>query len=117
MARELLALVFAAALGATACTRSDLSDTAAIDCGPGVRVLVQNAAFCVYPDQRPEDCPEALPFRQSVRGFLLCSVDAEPAPELLEAALAEALRGDDGAPADAAPDADRRPRIVDAFAP
>lgn len=115
MARQLVVIAIACVVGA--CTRSDLSDTAAIDCTPGVRALVQNAAFCVYPDQRPEDCPEALPFRQSVRGFLLCSVDAEPAPELLEAALAEALRADDAAPPDATIDADLRPRIVDAFAP
>ncbi|MCB9538162.1 MAG: hypothetical protein H6704_18050 [Myxococcales bacterium] len=117
MLRALLAIVTTAAVAAAACTRSDLSETAAIDCAPGVRALVQNAAFCVYPGERPDACPSALPFRQSLRGFLLCSVDAEPAPELLEAALAEALRADDDAPPDAGVDADRRPRIVDAFAP
>ena len=131
MGRQLAILLVC--LSASACVRSDLPTSAGIDCEPGVRVVIDNNAFCVYEEDRPEECPAALPNRHTVFGALLCSVDADTPEALLEAALI-AARGtpdtgwrdtglrdtglrDTGLRDTGAPDADRRPFIVDASPP
>ena len=116
--RCLLPVLFALSLGG--CVRSQLPDTEDVDCRPGARVVEQNAAFCVYLQDRPLECPALLPYAHLVQGVPVCSGDDETPAPLLEAAVVQAVEtqddpGDAGqrppvfSTADAAP----RPTIID----
>jgi hypothetical protein len=119
---KLVLTVALATLGIMSCVRSDLSDTRGIDCAPGALVVVANAPFCVYPDDLPETCPEAVPFPLTDGELFYCAIEAQPPGELVRAARAvyEADTKDGGAldPADGGPpDFSNRPdsgRIFDA---
>lgn len=79
------------------CNRSDLLDET--QCAEDGRyVVVQNNAFCVYPDETTFPCPDALPFAVQFAGSGFCSIEEKPAEALLGAALNVALDVDAGAP-------------------
>lgn len=79
------------------CHRSDLLDET--ECAEdGQYVVVQNNAFCVYPEETVFPCPDALPFAVQFAGSGFCAIEEAPAEALLGAALNAALDIDAGAP-------------------
>lgn len=111
----------AALLGAVllaGCMRSGPLETDGIDCGVGVRVVVDGSAFCVYrPPDEPLLCPEVLPNRFVRDGVVVCARQVRPAAGLLERAIGRVVDDDGGIYlVDAGLDAGERqpPFIVDA---
>ena len=102
-----------ALLALAGCVRSQLPDTEDIDCAPGTRVVEQNAAFCVYLDDVPDECPLRLPYPHAVQGVPICSGDNDTPLALLESAVVQAVEtvgfGEAGPRPTARPDADGGP--------
>lgn len=99
MRRVLVAGVLAALSGLVlGCNRSDLLDET--QCAEDGRyVVVQNNAFCVYPDEDTFfPCPDALPFSVKFAGAGFCAIEEAPPQALLGAALEVALDIDAGPP-------------------
>ena len=85
-------------LAGLGCNRSDLLDETTC-AEEGRYVVVQNNAFCVYPDAAVFPCPDALPFAVQFAGAGFCAIEEAPPEALLGAALSVALDVDAG-PAD-----------------
>jgi hypothetical protein len=88
---------------AAGCNRSDLLDE--IQCADdGHYVVVENNAFCVYPEQGVFPCPDELPFPVNYARSGFCAIEPSPPEALLAAALLDALESDagmtDGSPID-----------------
>jgi hypothetical protein len=86
-----IALLSLTLVALTGCVRSQLPDTEDIDCGPGTRIVDQNAAFCVYLEDAPEECPLRLPYPHRIQGVPICSGDNETPLALLESAVVQAV--------------------------
>lgn len=90
-------IIAAVAVLSIACNRSDLLDETVCD-ETGAYVVVENHAFCVFPNETVFPCPDALPYAVQFAESGFCAIEESPPEPLLGAALEAALDIDAGAP-------------------